>query len=145
MTDNRLAAIADDLREERSRLDELISGLQTQLAAIQGERERTVKALSALGEKPARKNKAAKESVTKGEVADMVAAILNEHGPMMIEPLKDELSRRVSATGRSLQGLALARKAALKDNTRFVDTPGGYRLVSEEVSPVETRVAESAA
>lgn len=114
------------LRDEH----ELLALKRTKLKHATKENEDELKrietALSALGEKPANR-KSSKRAATKNNVIAVIELALQERSPRKKEELMECTKLAIADGGKSLQGFALRFKEAIQDS-RFVDTPEGYRL-----------------
>ena len=130
METNQLDAIVEQLEAEKVRIEEAKAELKEKLKATEDELKRVEAALSALGVKPTGKGTAKKKAATKSEVTQLVEALLKDHGVVEEESLKALVEQKLKEAGKSLIGLSLRFREALKD-PRLVDSPAGYRLADE--------------
>ncbi len=130
METNQLNAIVEQLQEEKVRIEEAKAELKEKLKATEEELKGVEGALSALGVKPTGKGSGKKKAATKSEVIQLVEALLKDHGVVEEASLKTLVEQQLKEAGKSFMGLSLRFKEALKDS-RFVDSPSGYRLADE--------------
>ncbi len=139
--ESKLSSIVSQLREEETRLGEKVEELKKKLGSVESERKQITQALAAIEGKPKvrkERQKSTTKAATKAEVIAHVEAILAEQELVEKADLKELVQERVVASGKSKMGLALRIKEALADS-RFVDTPGGYRLASENLGSVAAK------
>ncbi len=129
MTEIQVETIVAELTREQARLRERVTALQTELAAIEAALARVNGALEALRGKE-KSQRSRRPAASKQNVIELVAAVLSERQPLRRDALRQEVERRVLASGKSRMGLALRFKEALGES-RFVATPAGIRLDDE--------------
>ena len=135
MTDTQINSIENDLTEAESQLIATLDGLREQVALNEAKLKRVRKALRALTGESATKGRMKKPAANRSDVCTAIASVLEQQEVAAEADLKTAVAQRISTTGKSLQGFALRFRDALADSERFVNTPDGYRLASQEVAP----------
>jgi hypothetical protein len=130
MTDTNLGSVVEQLRAEQDRLVARERALQSELSMLQRDLKRVRGALAALGEKANTNKAAAKPAATKEDVVVAICQVLSDETVLAHDALRAKVEAALRAAGKSRRGLALRLQEALKDS-RFADTPSGYRLRSE--------------
>ena len=101
---SKIQSIADDLREEHSRLSEQRNAVQARLGKMDAEIKRVEAALAALGEKPkpGKSKSGGKPAPNQEDVEPAVRQILSEQGALELEPLKKQVGAKLAELGRSV-------------------------------------------
>lgn len=138
MESSALVAIKQQIEKEQAGLRTVANKLEAELAAVEAQLDKLAAALAALNgqeatlpaaaKKSAVRKKSDKPAAGKAEVAKQLAAILGEEEILEEAALRARAEARLTEAGFSRMGFALRFQEALQD-PRFVDTPGGIRLV----------------
>ena len=129
-----LDSIAQQLRDELSRLTDEKTKAEAKVQILDAELKRVEDALTALGSKPKpSKTKTSKPAPKQEEVHEAVKRILSEEGALELEPLKKKIESVLTKLGRSKMGLALRLKEVLASEELFIESPAGWKLVESEV------------
>ncbi len=141
---SRLEGVVEQLREEEVRLITNREKLEQQLKAVETDMRRVQAALVALGEKPTGKTgkKAApKLAASRQQVADLVAEVLRANEALETEALRVAVENRLKEKGLSRVGFAARFSEVLRDD-QFVESPAGWKLVSDSTSVESERPFE---
>ncbi len=131
----RLDAVIQQLREEEAELKSQREELEQRLKQIDVDVKRVQTALIALGEKSAAKG-GGKRSVSKlapdkGQIAEIVAEVLQANEVLDTDVLRTKVESRLKSKGLSRIGFATRFQEALSDE-RFVESPVGWKLIDEQ-------------
>lgn len=111
-----LQTIHEQLRDERTRLQGQLETARRTVQHLEAEVDRVDHAMAALrGEVSARTTRGRKRALTGAEVGMLIEQILAEEGRQTEKKLKEKISERVAAQGRSRQGIHLRFKKVLQD------------------------------
>ena len=122
--------IIEQLRSEQQRLQTEREEAAATVKRIDSELKQVQGALRELGQKQS--SKSGKQAATKKQVVAAIEELLQERGVVEKDTLKAAAEEKMVAAGKSRQGFALRFEEAIKDE-RFVDSPSGYRLKTEDV------------
>jgi hypothetical protein len=139
---SRLESVVEQLREEEVRLITSREKLEQQLKAVDTDVRRVQAALVALGEKPTSKSAkkpAAKLAANKQQISNLVAEVLRANEALETDALRLAVEGRLKDKGLSRVGFASRFSEVLRED-QFVESPAGWKLVSETPACVEQAV-----
>lgn len=136
---NRLEGVVEQLRDEELRLITNREKLEQQLKAVDTDVRRIQAALVALGERPTGKSgkkTAPKLAANKQQISSLVEEVLRANAALETDALRLEVENRLKEKGLSRVGFAARFNEVLMDD-QFVESPAGWKLVGETLSPME--------
>ena len=135
VTGSRKQELLDGLRQEETRLGEVVGDFERQAQGVRQELEEIKAAIAALSgaKKPPRKRgkTGGGAGASTEEVIGHVRAVL-QHATkgLAADALRDQVGQAVAAKGKSRAGLHLSLRRALKDE-QFVEDNGTWQLAAK--------------